>query len=849
VIDTASLGSKRAEFADLNGNGHMDVVAASFDDKTIAWYENNGSQVFTKRIISTNANGAYFVHPVDIDGDGDLDLLTASQFDNTIAWYENLGGGNFAFRPIDTFAMGARTVVSADVNGDGSPDVLAASVDNNKIALHLNDGSGNFTAHVVDQNALGAYSVFGIDMDGDGDIDILSASRNSGQIAIHRHIRSHLVGVEMGGLLVIDNTILLTVDDEDGPEGIIYTITEAPSYGELQLDGSPVPQGGSFTQNDVNNGRLAYQHDGDDLTVDGFRFQVHDSTGSGVAPATGRFTISIHGTGGAIVHLPLDEGSGTVAGDISGLGNDGVLVNGATFAPESGDGSPYSVQFDGVDDRIDLGGLDVNGSGLSLAAWFKAESFPGPSGDPRLISKASGLNDIDHYFMLSTIKVGSDVRLRARLRIGGTTTTLVASSGNLVTGEWHHATMTYDGATLRLYLDGVQVGSMALSGAVATNPGVNVSVGGQPAGAGGRNFHGYLDDIRILERALSPFEIAEIVNSQTVIDVWYGNAQSFGEHGDPQEWINILGNVSSHPGKVSSLTYSLNGGPNKNLSLGPDGFRLERAGDFNIDIHRSELASGLNTVLITASDSLGNQTVVLVEVNYQAGNVWPLPYSIDWSTAASIQEVAQVVDGLWTLEEDGVRTVETGYDRLIAIGDIQWQNYEVQTTVTIHAVDMESSGGSAGDPALGLLVRWTGHTDDPIPGMQPKAGFIPYGAIGWWRWSSLNSARLEFYGTGTSKDYLPALGVPYTFKMRVETLPGGQTEYHAKAWVSGQAEPPSWDLGYSVPSGLGNGSFMLLAHFVDATFGDVFVSPVAPSGGQRGGSTFTSERTDHLGLD
>jgi len=92
----------------------------------------------------------------------------------------------------------------------------------------------------------------------------------------------------------------------------------------------------------------------------------------------------------ASTHLPLDEGVGTMAGDVSGMGNDGTLVNGAVFHPSSGDGSAYSVEFDGVDDRIDLGPLDVNGTGLTLAAWFNADAFPGSAKDARLISKATG---------------------------------------------------------------------------------------------------------------------------------------------------------------------------------------------------------------------------------------------------------------------------------------------------------------------------------------------------------------------------------------------------------------------------------------------------------------------------
>ena len=161
-----------------------------------------------------------------------------------------------------------------------------------------------------------------------------------------------------------------------------------------------------------------------------------------------------------------------------------------------------------MDDRIDLGVLDALGSGLTLAAWFNADSFPGPSRDPRLISKASGTAANDHVFMLSTIAVGSVTRLRARVRVGGSMTTLIATSGDLVPGVWRHGAVTYDGVTLRLYLDGVEVGSKPLSGPVDVDPSLPVAVGAQPPGAGPRFFDGLLDDVRIVQRALSADELA-----------------------------------------------------------------------------------------------------------------------------------------------------------------------------------------------------------------------------------------------------------------------------------------------------------------------------------------------------
>src|SRR5690606_5556632 len=114
------------------------------------------------------------------------------------------------------------------------------------------------------------------------------------------------------------------------------------------------------------------------------------------------------------------------------------------------------------------------------------------------------------------------------------------------------------------------------------------------------------------------------------INVWYGNTQNFGQVGTPQEWINILGNVTG----ATSLSYTLNNGPDQQLSIGPDGRRLQNAGDFNIELHYTELNDGTNTVLIKAGDG-ATQTTQTVTVNYDAGNEWPLPYTADWSTMAS----------------------------------------------------------------------------------------------------------------------------------------------------------------------------------------------------------------------
>ena len=69
------------------------------------------------------------VYAGDLDGDGDLDVLSASFGDDKIAWYENMDGkGSFGPQQvITTAAIRPRSVYAADLDGDGDLDVLSAS--------------------------------------------------------------------------------------------------------------------------------------------------------------------------------------------------------------------------------------------------------------------------------------------------------------------------------------------------------------------------------------------------------------------------------------------------------------------------------------------------------------------------------------------------------------------------------------------------------------------------------------------------------------------------------------------------------------------------------------------------
>ncbi|MEM7133564.1 MAG: hypothetical protein AAF702_45140 [Chloroflexota bacterium] len=315
------------------------------------------------------------------------------------------------------------------------------------------------------------------------------------------------------------------------------------------------------------------------------------------------------------------------------------------------------------------------------------------------------------------------------------------------------------------------------------------------------------------------------LSSLPVLDIWHEPSQKFGQIGQPQIWVNILGNASD-PDGLASLSYTLNGGASVPLSYGSDNRRLWNVGDFNVDLSTSSLVNGANQVIVTAEDTLSNIISATVDFTYTAGTVWPLPHSIDWSQESSIQDAAQIVDGKWTLDSNGARVVELGYDRTLVVGDVTWTDYEILTQFTIHSMVTTTNWY----PGVGAILRWNGHTDSPFAGWQPKTGWLPMGGLGWGAYFPPNGVpsrmQLGGYQTGVEKkNFTYTLGQAYNFKFRVQTVSGSESTYSMKVWEDGQSEPGSWDLTYSdTTSGVTDGSVLLIAQMVDATFGDVTIT-------------------------
>ncbi|MBI9082531.1 MAG: hypothetical protein JEZ11_02965 [Desulfobacterales bacterium] len=324
------------------------------------------------------------------------------------------------------------------------------------------------------------------------------------------------------------------------------------------------------------------------------------------------------------------------------------------------------------------------------------------------------------------------------------------------------------------------------------------------------------------------------------IDLWYGSSQTLGQPGLAQSRFNVLGNIGQ-PRSVTRMTFSVNGGPEIPLHLGPDQRRLVSAGDFNIELTPAALLPGENRLRISAERS-GDPPLVAHAVITRAPGTWPLPYHVDWKRVHRVQEAVQVVDGRWRLDSDGLRTHPNhiGYDRVVAVGEVTWTDYEVLVVFRVHRIDPSAWGSKISvAPWLGVNLRWLGHTDHPVICPQPRCGWFPTGGSCSYEFGKNDCNRLKLV-TGRYLESIRSKCAPdlepdrrYWMRARVETLEQGHL-YRFKFWKDGDPEPGSWSLQSIAPAiTLPQGGFLLVAHHADVTFGNLTVTPLGHSKGTR----------------
>lgn len=179
VISSNADAAESVAVGDLDMDGDLDVIGGYYAN--VDWYRNDGEENFSSA-LSVGSFGGYtsFASDLlvwDIDEDGDLDILAASYTDPQILIYHNDGTGVFSasviFQNTINNPGSVNDMKTADLNGDEKLDLIY-SLGNGEVRFNLNLGDEQFESSQTLTNALSANNLLELtDIDADGDVDIL----------------------------------------------------------------------------------------------------------------------------------------------------------------------------------------------------------------------------------------------------------------------------------------------------------------------------------------------------------------------------------------------------------------------------------------------------------------------------------------------------------------------------------------------------------------------------------------------------------------------------------------------------------------------------------------------------
>jgi hypothetical protein len=228
-----------------------------------------------------------------------------------------------------------------------------------------------------------------------------------------------------------------------------------------------------------------------------YRVRSRDAAGNLSVSGDFTFTTPVLSTG-LVAAYSFNEGSGTTVRDVSGNNNLGT-IQGATWVAGKYNNA---LSFNGTSSRVDIvdsATLHLT-TGMTLEAWVK----PATSGNTwqNVVYKGN-----DNYYLMA--KSPTAGRPAGGGTIGGVKNT-VSGTSVLPVGVWSHLAATYDGASLRLYVNGVQVASVAKTGNIKTS-GNLLQIGGNTIF--GQYFKGVIDEVKVYNRALSKAQIQADMNA------------------------------------------------------------------------------------------------------------------------------------------------------------------------------------------------------------------------------------------------------------------------------------------------------------------------------------------------
>ena len=318
--------------------------------------------------------------------------------------------------------------------------------------------------------------------------------------------------------------------------------------------------------------------------------RARDAAGNTTTSSGVSVTVSNTAPTSLVAAYGFEEGSGTTAADASGRGNTGTIAN-ATWTPAGRFGKALS--FNGTNSWVtiaDAPSLDLT-TGMTLEAWVNPSALSGWR--EVILKETPSTMAYSLYAHNSAPQPAVTVTVSAGERSA-------VGSGALPLNTWTHLAATYDGASLRLYVNGSLAQSIGVSGSLITSTGP-LRLGGNAVW--GEYFSGLIDEVRVHNRALTQAEIQTEMN--TAIGGVSGDTtpptvtMTSPAAGSLTGTVKITANAAD-AGGLASVDFRVNG-----VSLGP----ADTASPYEVFWNTGALADGSShTVTAIARDNAGNAT-------------------------------------------------------------------------------------------------------------------------------------------------------------------------------------------------------------------------------------------------
>ncbi|MDA0180301.1 PQQ-dependent sugar dehydrogenase [Solirubrobacter phytolaccae] len=309
----------------------------------------------------------------------------------------------------------------------------------------------------------------------------------------------------------------------------------------------------------------------------------------------------------------FDEASGTVAFDASGRGNPGT-ISGATRTASGRFGAALS--FDGSNDLVTV----ADSASLDLAAGMTLEGWVNPTqlGDFRtVLMKEHGgtlayalYADGDGGLSSGHVSTPFDQR---------------ANGSPLAAGVWSHLAATYDGAILRMYVNGDEISAEPVGGDISVGTGA-LRIGGNTVWS--EWFSGRLDDLRVYDRALSGTEVrVDMTRPVTCV----GNPQTPALSVAPAS-LSFDAQQGGAAPAAKSLELANTGAGTLNWSVAEDAPWLHvapasgtGAANVAVDVDPTGLAAGTHTTNVTVNATGAANAPRVVPVTFTVAPAPPGP--------------------------------------------------------------------------------------------------------------------------------------------------------------------------------------------------------------------------------